>query len=762
MHKLNKKQLASQTLQPRYFSAIQAEIPVVRSKKVIGQHYPIPLVQSITADTRSSKENGGEGGSKHEIDGFYLLETSGISFPEDLQQITLNDKKLQSVVDEDLTYFTELMYMDVSENFLPLFPFGALPKLRELRIACNHINVLEDLYGFNELMYLDISYNQLQVSSVTQLSVLPLLKELDISGNNLSLLPPDLSAFENLEKLVAQYNKFDNNRLFHAFASIPNLRYLDVSNNFFSDFPIECVDEGFRLLDTLDISFNYFSTETNLDGIILLRRLEVLLLYGNPVLGPTGEDPMYIYLEDTVDKANAHRDSIQSTISYIDFVTEIPRRRVLKKGQPLGRLALYRDFSIVQVDGRLSTLSNREWRKKGIQTIFTEMMANRRGTGLASSTSAAQLQASSSAPAFIPDYTFLTNSIATGNLSKSITGGIQANAMTLKEADRDAIADDVMRRVVAEMGLTGDADLEAFATAATLPPTAIQLEMQRALLAAAQAAADAEEGGEEDIHGTGHNNNLNRAISLANLNFDSFRLLSKAPSQASSQVSSQVSFQPRELQQHQAQQPLPPADHLPTNLFTSSNIVQAVPNSISSTAQPVALKTAMKALQRALDQPLTNYDAVPSRWSTNENAFEKHTTTSKLRQLPRIPLSSTLEGAEESRSQAATKHHHYGAEGHGGLAEPAQLKKIREENREKTLTQIEHVLAALNESTQRITDTAAQQREMQKKDEEIHGSTVATVKQSMDRMRYFAKPQPGIKNLKDIMRDVADEFNFDD
>lgn len=74
----------------------------------------------------------------------------------------------------------------------------------------------------------------------------------------------------------------------------------------------------FRFLDTLDISFNFFGHENDIVGVIYLSRLETFLLYGNPVLGPTGEDPMFIYIEDVVDKANDHRDSIQSTISYID------------------------------------------------------------------------------------------------------------------------------------------------------------------------------------------------------------------------------------------------------------------------------------------------------------------------------------------------------------------------------------------------------------------------------------------------------------
>lgn len=32
------------------------------------------------------------------------------------------------------------------------------------------------------------------------------------------------------------------------------------------------------------------------------------MLYGNPVLGPTGEDPMYIYIENLVEMGYRNRD----------------------------------------------------------------------------------------------------------------------------------------------------------------------------------------------------------------------------------------------------------------------------------------------------------------------------------------------------------------------------------------------------------------------------------------------------------------------
>ena len=139
----------------------------------------------------------------------------------------------------------------------------------------------------------------------------------------------------------------------------------------------------------------------------------------------------------------------------------------MKKGQPLGRLALYRDFSIVQVDTKISTKSNREWRQQGTKTLFAEAIAHRKQqqtTGLPNSNSSTALQ---------PDLTFITGSIAVNNIHHTQSGknvgvvGISA----INEADRDAIADEVMKKVASEMGLINPMDIQILEEYAKLPPT---------------------------------------------------------------------------------------------------------------------------------------------------------------------------------------------------------------------------------------------------------------------------------------------------
>ncbi len=255
-----------------------------------------------------------------ELDGFYLLERTGMGFPEDAQMAELADKKLTSVVADDLTFFSELLYIDVSENFLTLDPFGAFPKLRELRIACNHMtNISSDLCGFEHLMYLDLSYNRLTPAAVQNLEVLPSLRELDLCGNDLRVLPEEMFRFAQLEKLLLEYNRMEDNSVFHVLAGMPNLRQVSLANNFLSCVPPDsCSDNGLRLLESLDVSFNYFSSESSVEPVISLPRLLTVTLYGNPVLGPTGEDPLYVYIEGLVERAGDIRDATRSSLKDIE------------------------------------------------------------------------------------------------------------------------------------------------------------------------------------------------------------------------------------------------------------------------------------------------------------------------------------------------------------------------------------------------------------------------------------------------------------
>ena len=72
------------------------------------------------------------------------------------------------------------------------------------------------------------------------------------------------------------------------------------------------------MVELLDLSFNYFPAESSVEPIITLPRLLTVMLYGNPVLGPTGEDPMFIYIEGLVERAADLRDGSGSNLKDIE------------------------------------------------------------------------------------------------------------------------------------------------------------------------------------------------------------------------------------------------------------------------------------------------------------------------------------------------------------------------------------------------------------------------------------------------------------
>lgn len=206
---------------------------VVLPENQAPEHSNIPVKSWNTSDQR-----------KRELDGFFLLECTGKGFPEDAVQAILTDKSLTSVVADDFTFFTSIFYVDVSENNLNLEPFGAFPALVELRLACNGISYIGELQGFINLMYLDLSYNKLTFESVQPLEYFPNLKELDLSGNNLRLLPQNMHRFRSLEKIMLEYNKIEDTTVFNILSSISTIRQVGLANNFLSNVPEQCVQHG--------------------------------------------------------------------------------------------------------------------------------------------------------------------------------------------------------------------------------------------------------------------------------------------------------------------------------------------------------------------------------------------------------------------------------------------------------------------------------------------------------------------------------------
>lgn len=661
--KMDQQRERSPTLRQRYVGASEVDIKGTEEKTDALRHIPVSISLGQEVRPRPPIKR------KKILDGFHLLEASEAHLPTDARQAVLVDQNLYGVLEEDMGFFTHLVSLDVCENFLDLTMFRGLPKLKELRIACNNMHEVElgsSQGAFNELLSLDISYNSLSLRSVQNLDALTNLRELDLSGNALGGLPHDMYRFHALEKLYLDNNKIDDNNVFSILCAMENLRYLSLAYNFLSRIPEGTMDEGMHtLLQVLDVSFNYFGTEEALQPMIELPRLVQAMVYGNPVLGPKGEDPQYIYIEDLVDTSNGYREGHRFPM--IDFIAEIPRKRNFKKGQPAGRHATYRDFSVVSVGGdyeaeaehksgeRTKAKLGTEWREEGNKTLFAEAIA---------------LAQSQKVMSQIPDSTFITES-----------------AMTEDDQKVLKIADTVMDQVAEELNLQTSAEILYFQDKTNIPVSNFETEAQR--------QQHQPEGGMDGGVGDG-------------------RFVHSGSGMAPSKQVVQ--------------------EKVPSSLFSGPGRTMADPSTLQT--HPIAVKTAMRALQFAINNPLTNYNEVPDKGGLPPHDYVRPTQAAINRQMPR--REPTMKAPPEiKRVKNKTKR---------GLGEPSLIAQERKKERDRTLLQIEAVLDDLNTNVDEMVLKGP-------------GAAGGTSKDNMDVMKTFARPKTGLKGLVQMVEEVVADLD---
>jgi len=701
-------------LPQKYYTPAEANIPSHKSVKVV--HRPVLIappappvavnvndlpLSDIIDDTEPEPESQELIDPKQTLDGFALLQATGMTLPDDGRTITLPERNFKAVVGEDLTFFTGLVYLDLSENFLPLEPFGVLPALEELRLACNNIHEIGDIPPnqghFERLLRLDLSYNSLTLRSVQVLDAMPSLVELDLCGNNLRGLPLDMFRFPCLEKLLLEHNKIDDNGVFVTLCCMKRLRHVSLAYNFLSSVAPACCYEGFfKFLQHLDVSFNYFGDEESVQPLVQLPRLKTVVLYGNPLLGPTGEDALQTRIEDLVNLALDVR--VSQNKEEIEFITEVPRQRTLKKGVPSGRQMTYRDFEVVAVDeGEISKLT-RDWRAEGKKTMFAEAVAvARRHVASRAGGDGHQHDAGAG-----PDNTFITGggagvgvgggSVAGHSLSSNSRSTI--NKASAAAHSMDAIAEDIMGHVAKEMGI-------GQATSAEL----LMLRDKASIRDSLVSRMDLDEQ-EQRQH-----------------QFSSFR---------------HASSNSPEADEDAAALGAPIADTLPPQLFSEA-FGKDPEQKLSS--QPVPLVTAVAALKFAVSNPLTSYNEVPGRGFLPPKNYVQPTAASQNRRLPRNKASSARAGSED---QAALDNV---ADVQGriqrGLPEPADGRLRRDATREESLEQMDEVLESLNSSTERI----------------VHHKGDKKAAEEFELMDYFARPSTGLNNLLSLVNEVIDDLD---
>ena len=380
-----------------------------------------------------------------ELDGFIMLESTGMGFPEDGKRAVIPGKGYNKVVVEDLNFFVNLSFLDVSDNLLDFRDFEEMESLLELRMSCNYIEHIFTVQGYSQLQYLDMSYNRLTGESVLALSALPVLRELDLTGNELGMLPPGMASFKVLERIVLEHNRLDDNNVFFELCQMPNLRDACLAYNLLSYVPSQACSEGyFKVLELMDITYNYVASQSAIEPFLECPRLLKLLVYGNPLLGSSGDDSLGIYVEELVESAFLARDGY--SLPPLEIVTEAPKKRYLRRGGfKSSRHSMYKDFSIEEVDSEAQTLkkTSRQYKMEGNKTLFAQAVDAARSSK--PSGPVFDFDDGSSAANF-----FITSVQSETNQKKSSVIGVTRN---------DHVADEVMGHIAQDMNLNNSSDI---------------------------------------------------------------------------------------------------------------------------------------------------------------------------------------------------------------------------------------------------------------------------------------------------------------
>ncbi|XP_052508262.1 X-ray radiation resistance-associated protein 1 isoform X5 [Budorcas taxicolor] len=206
-----------------------------------------------------SFEVGGKKGSRQEnrsdapgqaLDLAFLLKHHCVKDPSDLCNINVSGLKFSKAKEKDFKHFNSVIYINASENLLPLEAFHTFPVLKELELAFNGIKTVYVKYGdFKSLEFLDLSFNSLTAEAICDLGILPHLRVLLLTGNGLTSLPPSLAVAEQeasvtslttkryilrfpaLETLMLDDNKLSNPNCFVSLAGLKRLKKLSLDQN---------------------------------------------------------------------------------------------------------------------------------------------------------------------------------------------------------------------------------------------------------------------------------------------------------------------------------------------------------------------------------------------------------------------------------------------------------------------------------------------------------------------------------------------------
>ncbi|XP_053059660.1 X-ray radiation resistance-associated protein 1 isoform X12 [Acinonyx jubatus] len=129
----------------------------------------------------------------HILDQAFLLKHHCVRKPSDLCNINVSGLKFSKAKEKDFKHFHSVIYINASENLLPLEAFHTFPALKELELALNGIKTIYVKYG--DFKFLEIA----KEDAILPVALFPSLCELIFHNNPLVAhtrgVPPLLKTF---------------------------------------------------------------------------------------------------------------------------------------------------------------------------------------------------------------------------------------------------------------------------------------------------------------------------------------------------------------------------------------------------------------------------------------------------------------------------------------------------------------------------------------------------------------------------------------
>ncbi|XP_055681985.1 chaoptin [Lutzomyia longipalpis] len=218
------------------------------------------------------------------------LQFEQFGFLKKLRMLNLRNNRLKSLP-RDAFINTRIEYLDMSENFLGLWPATAFSDigftLRSIRLDGNQIEYLDATMfsNTNFLLELRLAHNRITVLPDNTFSHLPNLTTLDISFNPLvsTNFKELLLYLPSLRRLNLRYTGLYN---LPPMVAQSRLTELDISQNHIQD--MSSLRDAPRLR-VLYVSYNKIVNLTHF-GRCVPQRLRVLDLSGNPIRKVTAHD----------------------------------------------------------------------------------------------------------------------------------------------------------------------------------------------------------------------------------------------------------------------------------------------------------------------------------------------------------------------------------------------------------------------------------------------------------------------------------------